>query len=134
MERARLTEGIPRSPASGFLRRLQAISTIGTTRRGYLGVPLTPIACEGLHGRSPRVDRSTSSATVWDFSRSPEPENALLTTQPAKQRDRTEPVEGKKTNCLAGCVVNKAFSGSGERLKSHTVAEDVERSTRAERP
>jgi type IV secretion system protein VirB9 len=35
---------------------------------------------------------------------------------------------------LAGCVVNKAFSGSGERLKSHTVAEDVERSTRGERP
>jgi type IV secretion system protein VirB9 len=35
---------------------------------------------------------------------------------------------------LAGCVVNKAFTGSGERLKSHTVAEDVERSTRGARP
>jgi type IV secretion system protein VirB9 len=35
---------------------------------------------------------------------------------------------------LAGCVVNKAFTGSGERLKSHTVADGVERSTRGARP
>ena len=35
---------------------------------------------------------------------------------------------------LAGCVVNKGFTGSGDRLKSHTVAEDVERSTRGARP
>jgi type IV secretion system protein VirB9 len=30
---------------------------------------------------------------------------------------------------LAGCVVNKGYTGSGERLKSHTVSEDVERTT-----
>jgi type IV secretion system protein VirB9 len=35
---------------------------------------------------------------------------------------------------LAGCVVNKGYTGSGERLKSHTVSEDVERTTRGERP
>lgn len=35
---------------------------------------------------------------------------------------------------LTGCVVNKGYTGSGERLKSHTVAEDVERTTRGERP
>jgi type IV secretion system protein VirB9 len=35
---------------------------------------------------------------------------------------------------LAGCVVNKGYAGSGERLKSHTVSEDVERTTRGERP
>ena len=34
---------------------------------------------------------------------------------------------------LAGCVVNKAYTGSGERLKSHTVSVDVERATRGER-
>jgi type IV secretion system protein VirB9 len=35
---------------------------------------------------------------------------------------------------LAGCVMNKGYTGSGERLKSHTVSEDVERSTPGERP
>jgi len=35
---------------------------------------------------------------------------------------------------LAGCVVNKAYTGSGERLKSHTVSEDVERTTPEARP
>jgi type IV secretion system protein VirB9 len=35
---------------------------------------------------------------------------------------------------LAGCVVNKAYTGSGERLKSHTVSEDVERTTPGVRP
>jgi len=35
---------------------------------------------------------------------------------------------------LAGCVVNKGYTGSGERLKSHTVTEDVERTTRGEHP
>jgi type IV secretion system protein VirB9 len=35
---------------------------------------------------------------------------------------------------LAGCVVNKAYSGSGERLKSHTVSEEVERATPGARP
>lgn len=35
---------------------------------------------------------------------------------------------------LAGCVVNKGYSGSGERLKSHTVSQDVERATRGARP
>src|SRR5215472_4820927 len=30
---------------------------------------------------------------------------------------------------LAGCVVNKAFAGSGERLKSNTVSSEVERTT-----
>ena len=35
---------------------------------------------------------------------------------------------------LAGCVVNKGYTGSGERLKSHTVSEDVERATRGEHP
>ena len=35
---------------------------------------------------------------------------------------------------LAGCVVNKGYTGSGERLKSHTVSEDVERATRGVRP
>lgn len=31
---------------------------------------------------------------------------------------------------LTGCIVNKAFSGGGERLKSNTVSKDVERATR----
>lgn len=35
---------------------------------------------------------------------------------------------------LAGCVVNKAYSGSGERLKSHTVSGAVERETPGARP
>jgi type IV secretion system protein VirB9 len=35
---------------------------------------------------------------------------------------------------LAGCVVNRAYSGSGERLKSHTVSEAVERETPGARP
>lgn len=35
---------------------------------------------------------------------------------------------------LAACIVNKAFSGSGEELKSHTVAEGVERTTKDARP
>src|SRR5580658_6692091 len=39
-----------------------------------------------------------------------------------------------RRGALAGCVVNKGYTGSGERLKSHTVSEDVERTTRGERP
>lgn len=35
---------------------------------------------------------------------------------------------------LTGCVVNKGFVGSGERLKSHTVSPDVEREVRGEHP
>jgi type IV secretion system protein VirB9 len=35
---------------------------------------------------------------------------------------------------LAGCVVNKAFGGSGERLKSNTISEDVQRTTPGARP
>jgi len=35
---------------------------------------------------------------------------------------------------LAACVVNKAFTGGGERLKSHTVSEDVDRTTRGTQP
>ncbi len=35
---------------------------------------------------------------------------------------------------LAGCVVNKGYTGSGERLNSHTVSEDVERTTRGDHP
>jgi type IV secretion system protein VirB9 len=35
---------------------------------------------------------------------------------------------------LAGCVVNKGFTGSGERLKSNTVSEDIEREVRGARP
>lgn len=35
---------------------------------------------------------------------------------------------------LTGCVVNKAYVGVGERLKSNTVSPDVERETRGPRP
>jgi type IV secretion system protein VirB9 len=35
---------------------------------------------------------------------------------------------------LAACVVNKGFAGSGEVLHSHTVSEDVERTTPGARP
>jgi len=35
---------------------------------------------------------------------------------------------------LAGCVVNKGYTGLGERLKSHTVSDDVERATQGARP
>jgi type IV secretion system protein VirB9 len=35
---------------------------------------------------------------------------------------------------LVACVVNKGFTGAGDRLQSHTVAEDVQRSTRGARP
>lgn len=39
-----------------------------------------------------------------------------------------------RRGALAGCVVNKGYTGSGERLKSHTVSEDVERTTPGARP
>lgn len=35
---------------------------------------------------------------------------------------------------LAGCVVNKGYTGSGDRLKSHTVSDEVERLTPGARP
>ena len=35
---------------------------------------------------------------------------------------------------LAGCVVNKGYAGSGDRLKSHTVSDQVERVTPGVRP
>jgi type IV secretion system protein VirB9 len=35
---------------------------------------------------------------------------------------------------LAACVVNKGFTGSGEALKSHTVANGIERTTKGARP
>jgi type IV secretion system protein VirB9 len=35
---------------------------------------------------------------------------------------------------LAGCIVNQAFAGSGERLESGTVAPTVERVTTEPRP
>jgi type IV secretion system protein VirB9 len=35
---------------------------------------------------------------------------------------------------LAGCVVNKGYVGGGDRLKSNTVSENVEREVRGERP
>jgi type IV secretion system protein VirB9 len=35
---------------------------------------------------------------------------------------------------LTGCIVNKAFTGSGERLGSGTIAPDVERTTHGQRP
>lgn len=35
---------------------------------------------------------------------------------------------------LTGCVVNEAFSGSGERLKTHTISSQVERQTIGVRP
>ena len=35
---------------------------------------------------------------------------------------------------LSACIVNKGFYGSGDALKSHTVADDVERTTKGVRP
>ena len=35
---------------------------------------------------------------------------------------------------LAGCVVNKGYVGAGERLKSNTVSQDIERTTRGAPP
>jgi type IV secretion system protein VirB9 len=35
---------------------------------------------------------------------------------------------------LAGCIVNKGFVGGGERLKSNTVSEEIERATKGARP
>ena len=35
---------------------------------------------------------------------------------------------------LTGCIVNKAFSGSGERLKTHTISPQVERQTKGMAP
>jgi len=35
---------------------------------------------------------------------------------------------------LTGCVVNKAFTGVGERLESGTVAPNVQRESRGTRP
>jgi hypothetical protein len=35
---------------------------------------------------------------------------------------------------LAGRIINKAFTGSGERLESGTVSPGVERSARGDRP
>jgi type IV secretion system protein VirB9 len=39
-----------------------------------------------------------------------------------------------RRGALAGCVVNKAYVGTGDRLKSHTTSQDVVRSTRGEQP
>jgi len=39
-----------------------------------------------------------------------------------------------RRGALAGCVVNKGFIGSGERLKSNTVSQDIERTTRGAHP
>jgi type IV secretion system protein VirB9 len=35
---------------------------------------------------------------------------------------------------LTGCVVNKGFTGAGDRLKSHTVSDEVERTTPGAQP
>jgi type IV secretion system protein VirB9 len=35
---------------------------------------------------------------------------------------------------LAGCIVNQGFTGAGDALKSHTVADDVVRTTKGARP
>jgi type IV secretion system protein VirB9 len=35
---------------------------------------------------------------------------------------------------LTGCIVNKGFGGTGERLKSNTVSSQVERDTRGAQP
>jgi len=39
-----------------------------------------------------------------------------------------------RRGALAGCIVNQGFTGSGERLKSHTVSDTVERMTPEVRP
>jgi type IV secretion system protein VirB9 len=39
-----------------------------------------------------------------------------------------------RRGALAGCIVNKGFAGGGERLKSNTVSEEVERTTKGVRP
>lgn len=39
-----------------------------------------------------------------------------------------------RRGALAGCIVNKGFTGSGERLKSHTVSEAIKRTTPEARP
>lgn len=39
-----------------------------------------------------------------------------------------------RRGALRGCIVNEDFTGGGERLSSGTVAPDVERATRGERP
>jgi type IV secretion system protein VirB9 len=39
-----------------------------------------------------------------------------------------------RRGALAGCVVNKGFTGSGDRLATHTVSSAVERTTPEERP
>jgi type IV secretion system protein VirB9 len=39
-----------------------------------------------------------------------------------------------RRGALAGCVVNKGYVGTGERLKSNTVSQDIERTTRGALP
>ena len=39
-----------------------------------------------------------------------------------------------RRGALAGCVVNKGYVGAGERLKSNTVSQDIERTTRGALP
>jgi len=39
-----------------------------------------------------------------------------------------------RRGALAGCIVNKAFMGGGDRLKSNTTSDRVERSTQGTRP
>jgi type IV secretion system protein VirB9 len=39
-----------------------------------------------------------------------------------------------RRGALTGCIVNQGFSGSGDRLNSHTVSPSVERETRSLRP
>jgi type IV secretion system protein VirB9 len=39
-----------------------------------------------------------------------------------------------RRGALAGCVVNKGYTGSGERLKTHTVSDEVERTTPGAHP
>ena len=39
-----------------------------------------------------------------------------------------------RRGALAGCVVNQGFTGSGERLTTHTVSDSIERTTPEARP
>ena len=78
-ERARLTDGMPRSPAMRSRRpALSGVPSAASTRLRFRQSRLNE-----SHGRAPLRRALDSGATVPDFSRSPLPTNPLFTMQPA---------------------------------------------------
>src|ERR1700730_15435306 len=87
MDLARLSDGIPRHGVIAS-RRLCRLEGSAHRLHGIRSAFVHTLAGERLHGRTPCVARSTSSDTVWDFRRYPNPVYPLFITHPAKDPRR----------------------------------------------